>query len=167
MLVILGIDPGLSNTGWGIVEQAGSALRCLAYGCIDTSSDAPLSKRLSTIHDELQEVVARYQPTECAVESVYFSTNVKTAFSTGQARGVAILATAGIGTALGEYGPGEIKMAVTGNGSADKHQVQYMVRTILGLRLDPEPEHAADALAVAICHAHSRGARMLHRRATG
>jgi crossover junction endodeoxyribonuclease RuvC len=101
-------------------------------------------------------VIGRYSPRECAVESVYFGTNAKTAFATGQARGVAVLATADAGLVLGEYGPGEIKMAVVGSGSADKGQVQYMVRTILGLDQEPSPDHAADALAAAICHAHSR-----------
>jgi len=158
-VIILGIDPGLANTGWGVVEQSGSRLRCLAYGCITTHSTAPLPERLSLIHDQLRAVVGRYAPEACAVESVYFGTNAKTAFATGQARGVAVLATADCGLPLGEYGPGEIKMAVVGSGSADKAQVQYMVRTILGLDRDPSPDHAADALAAAICHAHSRVAR--------
>lgn len=163
-LVILGIDPGLANTGWGVVEHTGSRLCCIAYGCIDTPATAPLPERLSAIHDQLRVVVSRYRPAECAVESVFFSTNAKTAFLTGQARGAAILATADMGAGLGEYGPGEIKMAVTGNGSADKRQMQYMVRTILGLNEDPDPEHAADALAAAICHAHARKARMFERK---
>ncbi len=158
-MIILGIDPGLANTGWGVVEHVGSRFRCIAYGCITTSPGEPLPKRLSAIHEQLRAVIARYAPQASAVESVYFGTNAKTAFATGQARGVAVLATADAGLALGEYGPGEIKMAVVGSGSADKGQVQYMVRTILGLDGDPEPDHAADALAAAICHAHSRIAR--------
>lgn len=158
-MIILGIDPGLANTGWGVVEHVGSRFRCLAYGCITTSPSAELPDRLSTIHEELLVVIARHRPTTCAVESVYFGTNAKTAFATGQARGVAVLATADAGLVLGEYGPAEIKMAVVGTGSADKRQVQYMVRTILGLSEDPAPDHAADALAAAICHAHSRDSR--------
>jgi crossover junction endodeoxyribonuclease RuvC len=158
-VIILGIDPGLANTGWGVVEQAGSRLHCIAYGCISTPSADPLPQRLSAIHEQLRAVMRRYAPEACAVESVYFGTNAKTAFATGQARGVAVLATVDSGLALGEYGPGEIKMAVVGSGSADKAQVQYMVRTILGLDRDPAPDHAADALAAAICHAHSRVAR--------
>lgn len=157
-MIILGIDPGLANTGWGVVEQAGSRFRCLAYGCITTQADDPLPERLAAIHRQLIAVIGRYAPQACAVESVYFGTNAKTAFATGQARGVAVLATADAGLALGEYGPGEIKMAVVGSGSADKGQVQYMVRTILGLDREPSPDHAADALAAAICHAHSRPA---------
>lgn len=158
-MIILGIDPGLANTGWGVVEQAGSRFRCIAYGCVTTAAGDPLPERLSAIHDQLRSVIARYAPEACAVESVYFGTNAKTAFATGQARGVALLATADAGLALGEYGPGEIKMAVVGTGSADKRQVQYMVRTILGLAEDPAPDHAADALAAAICHAHSHVSR--------
>lgn len=153
-VVILGIDPGLANTGWGVVEQQGSRFRCLGYGCVTTASDTPLAERLAQIHRQLGTVIARYAPATCAIESVYFGTNAKTAFATGQARGVAVHATADADLALGEYGPGEIKLAVVGNGSADKRQVQYMVRTILGLDHDPSPDHAADALAAAICHAH-------------
>lgn len=166
-MIILGIDPGLANTGWGVVEQSGSRFRCIAYGCITTGAADPLSQRLSAIHRELRAVIDRYGPQACAVESVFFGTNAKTAFSTGQARGVAVLATADAGLALGEYGPGEIKMSVVGNGSADKEQVQYMVRTILGLERNPAPDHAADALAAAICHAHSRLSRSLLGRAQG
>jgi len=156
-VIILGIDPGLANTGWGVVEHEGSRCRCLAYGCITTSPDEPLSRRLSQVHDELVAVIERYGPTEASLENLYFSTNAKTAFATGQARGVAVLATANTGLELAEYGPGEIKMAVVGTGSADKHQVQYMVRVVLALPGIPEPDHAADALAAAICHAHRRG----------
>lgn len=157
-MVVLGIDPGLKNTGWGVVEQAGSRLRCLGYGCIVTDSHSPAANRLAEIHAALCAVVARYRPQECAVEAVYFGTNAKTAFATGQARGVALLATGGL--PVGEYGPAEIKVAVAGEGGADKRQVQYMVRAILGLAEDPAPDHAADALAAAICHASSRSARV-------
>ena len=158
-MIVLGVDPGLANTGWGVVEVAGSRFRCLAYGCITTPASHPLSRRLSVIHDDLVAVIDRYVPEECGIESVYFGTNAKTAFATGQARGVAVLATAAAGLELGEYGPGEIKMAVVGSGSADKTQVQYMVRVLLGLADEPRPDHAADALAAAICHAHLRSDR--------
>lgn len=157
-MIILGIDPGLANTGWGVVEHVGSRCRCLAYGCITTSAEEPLATRLARIHDELAAVIDRYEASEASVESVYFSTNAKTAFATGQARGVAVLATARAGLGLAEYGPGEIKMAVVGTGAAEKEQVQYMVRVVLGLPDIPHPDHAADALAAAICHAHHRGA---------
>lgn len=152
-MIILGIDPGLANTGWGVIETTGAKHRCLAYGCITTSPQEHVADRLARIHAEVAEVVARYRPSECAVESVFFGTNAKSAFATGQARGVALLATAGSGLNLGEYSPVQIKGAVAGTGAADKAQVSYMVRVVLGLPHEPTPDHAADALAAAICHA--------------
>jgi len=155
-LTILGIDPGLANTGWGLIECEGSQYRCRAYGCISTSPKDPLPARLRKIHDSIADLIHEESPDECAVENVYFSTNVKTAFATGQARGVAILATSSVGLKIGEYGPSEIKHAVTGHGGAEKSQIAYMVRTILHLDHEPSPDHAADALAAAICHANGR-----------
>jgi len=156
-VIILGIDPGLANTGWGVVEQSGSRVRCLAYGCITTRAGEPVAQRLALIHSEVRAVIARYAPAECAVESVFFGTNAKSAFATGQARGVAMLATADAAIPLGEYSPVQIKSAVVGSGTADKNQVTYMVRTMLGLDHDPRPDHAADALACALTHANLRG----------
>ncbi|MBI5232582.1 MAG: crossover junction endodeoxyribonuclease RuvC [Coriobacteriales bacterium] len=155
-MIILGIDPGLANTGWGVVEQSGPRLRCRAYGCITTGSHEPGPARLAAVHDGIRVVIARYAPAECAVESVFFGSNAKSAFATGQARGAALLALADSETALGEYSPAQIKRAVCGSGSADKAQVQYMVRVLLGLDHAPRPDHAADALAAAICHANLR-----------
>ena len=156
-VIILGIDPGLANTGWGVVERDGSKLRCLAYGCIETGAREELAQRLARIHEAVRDVIVRYRPTECAVESVFFGSNAKSAFATGQARGVALLATADSKLALGDYSPVQIKNAVVGSGTADKAQVQYMVRVMLGLDHDPKPDHAADALAAAITHANLRG----------
>lgn len=156
-MIVLGIDPGLKNTGWGVVEQRGGSLRCVAYGCITTDSRERLADRLAGIYSGIGGVVEKYRPTECAIENVYFSSNAKTAFATGQARGAALLAVTGM--ELGEYGPGEIKKATVGVGDADKRQVQYMVRAILGLREDPRPDHAADALAAAITHVNVRVSR--------
>jgi crossover junction endodeoxyribonuclease RuvC len=156
-VIILGIDPGLANTGWGVIERDGSRLRCVAYGCIRTGAGEQLAQRLARIHADVREVIARYGPTECAVESVFFGSNAKSAFATGQARGVALLATADAKLVLGDYSPVQIKSAVVGSGTADKAQVQYMVRTMLGLDHEPRPDHAADALAAAITHAHLRG----------
>ena len=156
-MIILGIDPGLANTGWGIVEQRGGQFACLAYGCVVTRAGEPVAQRLALIHDSLRDVIVRYSPSEVAVESVFFGTNAKSAFATGQARGVALLATADAQLSLGEYSPVQIKMAVVGTGTADKKQIQYMVRTVLGLDHEPHPDHAADALAAAICHANLRG----------
>jgi len=152
-VIILGIDPGLANTGWGVIETTGAKHRCLAYGCITTLAEEPIPDRLARIHDEIESVVARYRPVECAVESVFFGANAKSAFATGQARGVAILATAGAGLGLGEYSPVQIKGVVAGSGTADKTQVAYMVRVLLSLPQVPTPDHAADALAAALCHA--------------
>lgn len=157
-MIVVGIDPGLANTGWGVIEQQGTRLRCLAYGCVQTRAGSATAERLAEIHDGISTVIERYAPTAAAIESVYFSNNAKTAFATGQARGVALLASSSL--EVGEYGPGEIKMAVVGTGDADKRQVQYMVRAILGLPAEPRPDHAADALAAAICHVNMRSARI-------
>ena len=160
-MIILGIDPGLANTGWGVIEQSGSRFRCLAYGCVVTRAGEPVAQRLALIHDAIQHVIVRYSPEAAAVESVFFGTNAKSAFATGQARGVALLATADAQLELGEYSPVQIKSAVVGSGTADKKQVQFMVRTVLSLDHEPKPDHAADALAAAICHANLRKRALL------
>jgi crossover junction endodeoxyribonuclease RuvC len=160
-VTILGIDPGLANTGWGVIERDGSKLRCVAYGCITTQAREDLAQRLARIHDEVRQIITRYSPSECAVESVFFGSNAKSAFATGQARGVALLATADAQLILGDYSPVQIKNAVVGHGAADKKQVQYMVRVMLGMDHDPSPDHSADALAAAITHAHLRGSAAL------
>jgi crossover junction endodeoxyribonuclease RuvC len=162
-VIILGIDPGLANTGWGVVEQRGSRSACLAYGCVTTRAETPIPERLAEVHDAVAGVVARYRPDECAVESVFFGTNAKSAFATGQARGVALLATVEARIEIAEYSPVQVKHAIVGSGSADKRQVQYMVRTLLGLDHDPTPDHCSDALAVALCHASFRGRRALEK----
>jgi len=160
-MIILGIDPGLANTGWGVIERTGPRCRALAYGCISSGPREPLASRLSRIHDDIRSVIKRYDPSECAIESVFFGTNAKSAFATGQARGVALLATAGGGIALAEYSPVEVKSVVVGSGTADKQQVTFMVRIQLGLDHEPKPDHAADALAVALTHAALRDRRIL------
>jgi crossover junction endodeoxyribonuclease RuvC len=162
-VIILGIDPGLANTGWGLIEVEGNRFRHVAHGCITTAATRELPERLRTVHDGLASLIALHGPAEAALENIYFSTNVRTAMATGQARGAALVAVASAGLPAGEYGPGEIKLAVTGNGSADKRQITYMVRVLLGLSEDPAPDHAADALAVAICHANSRVSRARER----
>jgi crossover junction endodeoxyribonuclease RuvC len=164
-VVILGIDPGLANTGWGFVEVDGSRFRCVAYGCIRTRATGDTAQRCLAVRDGLGELITRFRPAEAALENIYFNRNVQTAMATGQARGAALVAVADAGLTVGEYGPGEIKLAVVGTGSADKHQVTYMVRTILGLDHDPKPDHAADALAAAICHANRRVAAARERAA--
>lgn len=152
-MIIMGVDPGLANTGWGVIVRERGSCRPVAYGCIATKPDRSIAARLAIIHDGLRDVVATYQPRHCAIESVYFGTNAKSAFATGQARGVALLATAEHELAIAEYSPVQIKSVVAGHGSADKDQVAFMVRTQLGLDHTPTPDHAADALAVALTHA--------------
>lgn len=149
--IVLGIDPGLANTGWGIVSQQGSRLACVAYGCVSTDAAIPLAQRLRTIHEQIGAVIERYRPTCVGIETVWFGQNVTAAFATGQARGAALVACAEGSLDVGEFTPRQIKMAVVGTGSAEKDQVQYMVRKLLALDHDPRPDHASDALAAAIC----------------
>lgn len=151
-MVILGIDPGLANTGWGVIEERGGVCRARAYGCIHTSADDDLAWRLRHIADELTRVVRRYDPDSSAVEGIYFGANVRSAIPTAHARGAALVALSQAGVEIGEYTPMQIKQAVVGTGAADKRQVTYMVRSLLALDHDPKPDHAADALACAVCH---------------
>lgn len=153
-MIVLGIDPGLAHTGWGVVETRGSTCRARAYGCIATSAGEPIDVRLGRIYRELVAVIERYGPTELAIESIYFGENTKSAIATAQARGAAIVACSCAGLTVGEYTPMQIKQAVVGTGAADKRQVIYMVRNVLALDHDPKPDHAADALAAAVCHAN-------------
>jgi crossover junction endodeoxyribonuclease RuvC len=153
-VIILGIDPGLAHTGWGVIETRGSVCRARAYGCVTTRSSEPIDQRLGTIYDEVARVIEAYRPTHLAIEKVFFGENVRSAIATAQARGVAIVACARAGLEVGEYTPMQIKQAVVGTGGADKYQVIYMVRHVLALDHDPHPDHAADALAAAICHAN-------------
>lgn len=150
--IIMGIDPGLAHTGWGIVQQRGARLACVAYGCVATPASEPLHERLAKIHSQISAVVQRYQPVSVAIETVWFGSNAPSAFATGQARGAALVACGRCGMELAEYTPSQIKLAVVGAGSAEKQQVQYMVQQLLGLEKAPSPDHAADALAAAICH---------------
>ena len=154
-MVILGIDPGLAHTGWGVVETHGSLVRARAYGCVATRADEPIDQRLGRICSEIYQVIESYGPTELAIENVYFAKNERSAIATAQARGAAIVACAQRGLSVGEYTPMQIKQAVVGTGAADKKQVTFMVRQILALDHDPKPDHAADALAAAVCHAHT------------
>ncbi|MCL2503375.1 MAG: crossover junction endodeoxyribonuclease RuvC [Coriobacteriia bacterium] len=166
-MIILGIDPGLANTGWGVIETTGSKCRCLAYGCITTHAHQPVAKRLCEIYEDIRAVIRRHGPVECAIESIFFGINARSAFATGQARGVALLATAEASLAITEYSPPQIKGAVVGVGTAEKEQISYMVRILLGLDHEPTPDHAADALAAAICHAHLGRHQALAAKAAG
>lgn len=155
-MIVLGIDPGTAATGYGIVERTGSQLRALDYGCLETLSTQALPTRLLEIHRAITELILTHQPAQLGVERLFFNRNVMTAFAVGQARGVVLLAAAEHGLPVFEYGPHEVKMAVTGYGRADKSQVQRMVQMVLGMPTLPKPDDAADALAVAICLAHAQ-----------
>lgn len=161
--IILGIDPGLAHTGWGIIEQRGNAYRCLAYGCVTTTPHEAMPQRLKRIYDEIRYIIAKFHPTELGIETVYFGVNTQSAFATGQARGVALVACAAADLLVEEFAPTQIKQSVVGTGRADKAQVQYMVRAILHLDHEPHPDHASDALAAAICQGNLRGVKAIER----
>lgn len=155
-MIVLGIDPGTAATGYGIVERTGSRLRAVDYGCLETLPTQELPARLLEIHRAVTELIITHQPALLGVERLFFNRNVQTAFAVGQARGVVLLAAAEHGLPVFEYGPHEVKLAVTGYGRADKGQVQRMVQMVLGMPKLPRPDDAADALAVAICLAHGQ-----------
>jgi crossover junction endodeoxyribonuclease RuvC len=155
-VIVLGIDPGTAATGYGIVERNGSKLRAVDYGCLETLSTQLLPQRLLEIHEGILDLIDSHHPTLLGVERLFFNKNVQTAFAVGQARGVVLLAAAERAIPVFEYGPHEVKMAVTGYGRAPKAQVQKMVQLVLGMAVLPKPDDAADALAVAICLAHGQ-----------
>jgi crossover junction endodeoxyribonuclease RuvC len=155
-LRIIGIDPGLANCGWGVIGVRGSRLLPLAYGSVSTQAEEELPLRLARIYDELASVILKYSPSELSIETIYHKGNPLSSIATAQARGVALVAAARRSLAVSEYAPAAIKKAVVGSGSATKEQVQFMVRSVLELDHTPTPDHAADALAAAICHAHLR-----------
>jgi crossover junction endodeoxyribonuclease RuvC len=148
-VIVLGIDPGTAALGYGIVERRGSRLREVDHGCLVTSPDLGLPDRLLAIHSLIDELLSLHRPDLLAVERLFFSRNVQTAFGVGQARGVVLLAAAQHGTPVREATPNEVKSAVTGYGAADKEQVQRMVQVVLGMADVPRPDDAADALAIA------------------
>lgn len=154
-MIILGVDPGTAITGYGIVRSEDDHLVLMDYGAITTPADWHLPQRLQHIYRELAALITKYQPTDAVVEKLFFSKNVRTALSVGQARGVALLAAAQANLTIHEYTPLQVKQAVVGYGRAEKTQIQQMVKMLLRLDFVPQPDDAADALAVAICHAHS------------
>lgn len=152
---IIGVDPGTAITGYGIVDYIGNKLTPVKYDCIRTSSKLPLYERLKLVYAGITEALRFYRPEHFAVEELFFNKNARTAISVGQARGVILLAAIHQGLVVNEYTPLQVKQAVTGNGRADKEQVQFMVRMLLNLPELPSPDDVADALAVSICHAHN------------
>ncbi len=154
-MIILGIDPGYAITGFGVILYENKRLRVIDYGVIRTGADIPFPERLLAIDQALAELSDLHRPDCFVVEELFFSRNTTTAIGTAQARGVAVVAAARAGLPVYEYTPVQVKVAVTGYGKAEKKQIQEMVRVLLNLKKMPKPDDAADALAVAICHAHS------------
>lgn len=153
---ILGVDPGTARLGWAFLEDRLGIVALLDFGCLETASTTQSAPRLQTLFHGLRDLMARYQPQEMAVEKLFFSKNVKTALAVGEARGVILLAAAEAGLRIAEYTPGQVKESVTGTGSAEKGQVQRMVQRLLHLEELPSQDDAADALAIALCHAQVR-----------
>jgi crossover junction endodeoxyribonuclease RuvC len=149
---VLGIDPGLSRCGYGVVTRRSGALAAVAGGVISTEATMPLPDRLRTLSDELRALVAEFRPESVVVERVFFQVNARTAMATGQAAGVALVAAAESGCQVAQYTSNEVKQALVGYGSATKEQVQRMVASVLGLAEPPRPPDVADALALAACH---------------
>jgi crossover junction endodeoxyribonuclease RuvC len=160
---VFGIDPGSERTGYGCIETDGRRQRLVACGAIGSPPHTSFPERLLTIHVELGRLLAECRPDCVAIENLFYATNVRSALKLGHARGVAMVAAVAAGVAIAEYTPAEIKRAVVGYGRADKHQVQQMVKLLLGLSAAPTPHDAADALAAAICHVN----RADHARITG
>ena len=151
-MIILGIDPGTATTGFSLLERTQKGLRLIDYGCIRTKAGTPHHERLNEIADDLTAIIEKYKPQICAIEKLFFSTNTKTAMSVSEARGVLLQNASKAGLDIHEYTPNEVKSNVTGDGKADKLQIQKMVKTILNLKEVPKPDDAADAIAIALCH---------------
>ena len=162
-MVILGIDPGYAIVGYGLIEYVGNRFRVFDYGSIQTKAGVPTNERLKIIYDSMTDIIARHKPDAMAVEELFFNTNSKTAIVVAEARGIILLSAINAGLDIAEYTPLQVKQAVTGYGRADKNQVQQMTKALLGLDKVPKPDDTADALAIAICHAHSAGSGILSR----
>jgi crossover junction endodeoxyribonuclease RuvC len=159
IVIVIGIDPGVANTGFGVVRTVGERMVALDGGVIETPPELAVEARLHQVHDSLAQLIDWHEPKAMALEDLFFGRNVGSALSVGQARGVAMLAAAQRNVPCFDYTPQAVKKAVSGSGSADKGQVQRMVASLLGLPDPPTPDHAADAFAVAICHAAGGGTR--------
>jgi len=154
-MIIMGIDPGFAITGYGIVEYIGNKFSVVDYGAITTEASMPLPQRLLLLSNRLEELIKMYKPEAISIEELFFNKNIKTALTVSHGRGVAVLAAARSGVDVFEYTPLQVKQAVVGYGRAEKSQIQQMVKAILNLPAIPKPDDVADALAVAVCHAHS------------
>ena len=157
---ILGVDPGYAIVGVGTIDYEFNRFRVAEYGAITTQAGEDMFDRLKKIYDEMMELIERVKPDALAIEELFFQNNQKTAINVAQARGVIVLAAKNHGIPIFEYTPLQVKQAVVGYGKADKNQVQQMTKAILGLEKIPKPDDTADALAIAICHAHTGGSRL-------
>ncbi len=162
-MIILGIDPGIAIMGCGIIQYEGNRFKVIHYDAIKTSNSISTEQRLEIIFQQLSQLIETYQPQAVAIEELFFNTNVKTAILVGQARGVALLSAALKQIPVYEYTPLQVKQGVVGYGRADKSQVQQMIKALLNLEKVPKPDDVADALAVAVCHAHSGNFQNLFR----
>ncbi|MBO5008231.1 MAG: crossover junction endodeoxyribonuclease RuvC [Clostridia bacterium] len=159
-MIILGIDPGYAIVGVGVIEFNGNKFRTLDYFAITTEAHTPFEERLKIIYEGVNDVIERYKPDFMAIEELFFNDNAKTAIAVGQARGVIVLSAVNHGVEIFEYTPLQVKQAVVGYGRAEKSQVQQMTRALLALSSVPKPDDVADALAIAVCHAHSYNGAM-------
>ncbi|HEU0172265.1 MAG TPA: crossover junction endodeoxyribonuclease RuvC [Acidimicrobiales bacterium] len=151
-MFVLGIDPGLSRCGYGVVEQAGRRPRAVAAGVLRTEPDQPVPQRLAALRDDLRQLVAEHRPAVLAVERVLFQVNARTAIPVAQAAGIAMVEGVAAGAEVVEYSPNQVKQAIAGDGGADKQQMERMVQTLLGIARPLRPVDAADAVALALCH---------------
>ena len=159
-MVILGIDPGLAIIGWGVIRFDGFRFQTLGYGSIQTPAGIPTEERLSMIYDGMHQIIDKYRPDEMAVEELFFNTNITTGIRVAEARGVILLSARQKGIRISEYTPLQVTQSVVGFGRAEKKQVIAMVTMLLNLPKPPKPDDTADALAIAICHAHSGCSRI-------
>ncbi|MBR4282152.1 MAG: crossover junction endodeoxyribonuclease RuvC [Clostridia bacterium] len=160
-MIILGIDPGYAIVGYGVIYYQSGRFRVLEYGAITTPAGMPLPKRLHRIYEGMEELIRKYKPDALSIEQLFFNTNSTTAIGVAEARGCILLSADMNNIPIFEYTPLQVKQAVTGYGRAEKRQIMQMTTTLLGLTEIPKPDDAADALAVAVCHAHSSGSKML------
>ncbi|MBQ2890149.1 MAG: crossover junction endodeoxyribonuclease RuvC [Clostridia bacterium] len=157
---ILGIDPGFAIVGYGVVDYIGNKFKVADYGAVTTEAKEDMFVRFKKIYDGVSEIIEREKPDAMAIEELFFNSNQKTAINVAQARGIIVLAAMNLNVPVFEYTPLQVKQAVVGYGRADKGQVQQMVKSLLNLEKVPKPDDTADALAIAICHAHSSGGLM-------
>ena len=162
-MLILGIDPGTAITGYGLIRVEGNHFQVLEYNCIRTAAKTPLYIRLKEVYEAISALIQKHNPNHFAIEELFFNKNVRTALTVAQSRGVAMLAAANAGIEVYEYTPLQVKQSVVGYGRAEKSQVQAMVKAILNLKETPKPDDVADALAIAICHAHSYKTNNLYK----